>query len=56
MQHVEVYELLIRLGSLTSPNNLAVQVFFPRDGSMENSFGLRICMALSGLHNVVRLG
>ena len=45
--------LLIRFGSLTSLNDLAVQVFLPRDCSMENSFELRICVALIGSYNVV---
>ena len=48
--------LLIRLGLLTSLKNLAVQSILQRDGSMENSFKVRLCVAPAGLYNVARPG
>lgn len=43
--------LLIRWGLLTSPNDLAVCLFLPRAGSVENGFDLRLCVAPIGLYN-----
>ena len=48
--------LLIRLCSLTSPNNLAVCLFLPGAGSMENGFHVRLCVAPIGFYNVARPG
>ena len=48
--------LLIRLGSLTSLKNLAVESILQRDGCMERCFKVRLCVAPAGLYNMARPG
>jgi hypothetical protein len=51
-----ILNLLIRLGSLTPPNNLAGRLVLPRAGSMENVFEVPLCVAPARFYNVAGPG
>jgi hypothetical protein len=52
----QVPNLLICLGFLIRPNNLAGRLVPPRAGSIENSFGVPLCVAHTRFYNVAGLG